>query len=105
MPFSLPPTPPAEAPPPPGWASAVDRRLEIGGRRMQALEDELVLAREAIDRIEKDIGELLAWLEACRGAIRVLNAVGALARPLAYIAGLATAVGGIYTAWRTGVPR
>lgn len=104
MPNELPPLPPPTEAPPPSWASAVDRRLDIGGKRMQALEDELQRNTEATERIEKSVRELLAWLEACRGAIRVLNAVGSLARPLAYVAGLATAVGSAWAAWRGITP-
>lgn len=55
---------------------------------------------ESIDRVEKDTREIVETFRALSGGFKVLQGLGRLAKPLAYIVGLVTAIITAYSAWR-----
>ena len=58
---------------------------------------------EAINAIKSDTADMLATFESWRGAMRVLEAIGRLARPVSYIVGLVASIAAFYTAVKSGV--
>ena len=53
--------------------------------------------------IKADTAELLEAFRSFKGAMKVLEMIGKLAKPLGYIAALIAAVVGIWTAMKSGV--
>lgn len=56
----------------------------------------------ATKRIEANTAEMLEVFESFKSALRVLNWIGKLAKPLGYIIGLCAAITGFWTALKTG---
>ena len=78
---------------------AINARFEKGIKRMQAIEAELHAAREELHQLgqlREDLAEMLDFFKAMKGAFKVLNWVGALAKPLAGLVALGVALA---TAW------
>lgn len=55
---------------------------------------------ESIDRVEKNTRDIVDTFQALAGGFKVLQGLGRLAKPLAYIVGLVTAVITAYSAWK-----
>lgn len=55
---------------------------------------------ESIERIRQNTQDIVDTFQALAGGFKVLQGLGRLARPLAYIVGLVTAVITAYSAWR-----
>jgi hypothetical protein len=66
------------------------------GRRMQTFEEKLEANTEATARVESNTKAIVDLFESWTGAMKVIELVGKLAKPLAAIAALITAV----VAWR-----
>ena len=67
--------------------------------KVNAIEKDQAAARallkenaEAVNAIKSDTADMLATFESWRGAMRVLEAIGRLARPVSYIVGLVASV-------------
>ena len=58
---------------------------------------------ETINEIKTDTADMLEVFESWRGAMRVMEMIGKLAKPLGYIATLIAAVVGIWNAMKSGV--
>ena len=72
--------------------------LAIGEKRMDALEAAVEANTKLTQQVHSDTAEMVAWIQAIKGATRVLEAIGKLAKPLAYTAALIAVVAGWYTA-------
>lgn len=81
---------------------AIHARLDEGDARMSRIEANLKANTESTQRVESSIGELVEWFANGKGAFKVLEALGKLAKPLAAIVGLGVAIAAAYTAWRSG---
>ena len=95
----------------------VANELRTGDRRMdeivntvaqiqaeQASAKTLLAANtETIAQIKTDTAEMLEVFESWKGAMRVMEMIGSLAKPLGYIAALIAAVVGIWNAMKSGV--
>lgn len=84
------------------WRSHVDRRLDDGAKTMKALHTNLAENTTATQQVKADTGELVSLLNSFKGAFVVLDKLGKLARPLSYIAMLASAVWGLVTVVKGG---
>ena len=58
---------------------------------------------ETINEIKTDTADMLEVFESWKGAMRVMEMIGKLAKPLGYIAALIAAVVGIWNAMKSGV--
>lgn len=83
------------------WRAQVDRNFEdvnksfeAGTKKMDKLGIEIAENTASTKRIEADTSELVAMLKAAKGAIKVLNFIGSLAKPMAAIISLAVAIWG-----------
>lgn len=71
--------------------------------RVGHLEKGLAENTAATKRIESNTSEIIELFDSFKGAFKVLEGIGKLAKPMSYIAGLLAAVAGIWTAVKTGV--
>ena len=84
--------------------------LRSGDERMTRIEGnadtlraELASNTKATKEVADNTRELVDLFESFKGAFRVLNWIGKLAKPMAYIVGLFTAIAGFYAALKSGV--
>jgi len=87
------------------WRDNVDKRFSQGAETMAALRADLDENTQATKAIKDDTAELVEFFRSMQGAFKVFNALGALARPLAALIGLGTAIWGVVAAIKTGVPK
>lgn len=83
----------------------INARFEKGIKRMQAIEAEVHAAREELQQLcqlREDMAEMLDFFKAMQGAFKVLNWVGALAKPLAGLVALGVALATAWAAARGG---
>lgn len=83
----------------------IERRFAEGDERFVSLEAELRKNTAVTEGVQRDVALLVDLLNAMRGAFRVLNWIGKLAKPLGYIVMLATAVAGFWAAIKGGTHR
>lgn len=76
---------------------AMAGQLQSGDGRMERIEVDIASLRAAL-------ADLLEFIEAMKGALKVLNWLGRLARPLGYIAAAGTACLGLWAALRGHKP-
>jgi hypothetical protein len=76
-------------------------QLDTLSFRVGTLEQKTSTHMEQTTRIEQNTTDLLETFNALKGAWKVLNAIGKLAKPLTFIAALF----GSYYAWRNGVSK
>ena len=88
----------------------MDRRMDQLVEKVTAMEKDQAATKallkentEAINAIKADTADMLATFESWRGAMRVLEAIGRLARPVSYIVGLVASIAAFYTAVKSGV--
>ncbi|MEG0921358.1 MAG: hypothetical protein RSD57_16995 [Comamonas sp.] len=82
--------------------SEIVKRLDAGDSRMGRLEEGLEANTRATESMARDVSALVEFLNAMRGAFKVLNWLGRLAKPLGYIVVLATAVLSFWAALKGG---
>ena len=89
---------------------AGDKRMDEIVKTVAAIQIEqasakLLLAEntETINEIKTDTADMLEVFESWKGAMRVMEMIGSLAKPLGYIAALIAAVVGIWNAMKSGV--
>lgn len=80
----------------------INQKFDNGSARMAGIERELTATRKELHELKKQLVDLLELLEAMRGAFKVLNWLGKLAKPAAAIVGLGAACLTAYAAWRGG---
>ena len=89
---------------------AGDKRMDEIVKTVAAIQIEQASAKvllaentETIKEIKTDTADMLEVFESWKGAMRVMEMIGSLAKPLGYIAALIAAVVGIWTAMKSGV--
>ena len=77
----------------------IDRRLDKGAQRMGRIESDVAAVRAELqdntrttNQLAASTADLVEFFEAMRGAFKVLNWIGTLAKPLGAIAALGAAV-------------
>ncbi len=80
----------------------IAQRLVEGDERMDKIENSVAATRDDQHEMRQQMAEILEFFQAMKGAFKVLNWVGALARPVATIIGLGVALNGVWTAVRGG---
>lgn len=80
----------------------VDRRFGEGSETMKNLSDRLDENTESTKRTEANTAELVAMFLAWKGAFKVLDMIGSLAKPLGYIVMCASAIWGAIIVIKTG---
>lgn len=58
---------------------------------------------QAVAAIKSDTADMLATFESWRGAMRTLEMIGKLAKPVSYIVGLGASIAAFWTAMKSGV--
>lgn len=89
---------------PPG-APSITARLDAGDARMTRIEQDLAENTLATQEVAANTSELVSILNALKGAFKVLEFIGKLAKPIGYIVSLGAAVAGVWVAIKTGGPR
>lgn len=82
--------------------AAIAKRLVEGDERMDKIESAVAAARDDQHEMRQQMADMLEFFTAMKGAFKVLNWIGALARPMAAIIGLGVALTGAWTAVRGG---
>lgn len=80
----------------------VDRRFGEGSETMKALADGLAENTAATKRTETNTAELVSMFLAFKGAFKVFDMIGSLAKPLGYIIMCASAIWGAIIVFKTG---
>lgn len=80
----------------------VDRRFGEGSETMKALAVGLAENTESTKRTEANTAELVSVFESFKGAFRVFDMIGSLAKPLGYIVMCASAIWGAIIVFKTG---
>ncbi len=78
----------------------VNQKFDNGSARMAGIERELTATRKELHELKQQLQDLLEFFEAMRGAFKVLNWLGKLAKPTAAIVGLGAACVTAWSAWR-----
>ena len=89
---------------------AGDKRMDEIVKTVAAIQVEqasakLLLAENTatIQEIKTDTAEMLTVFESWKGAMRVMEMIGKLAKPLGYIVGFGASVAAFWTAMKSGV--
>lgn len=82
--------------------SDVETQLKAGAVRMDKIEADLTANTAATNRVEANTTEMLEFFNSVRGAFRVLDMLGKLAKPLAYIMMFLAALAGLWAALKGG---
>lgn len=78
--------------------------LKSGDGRMNKMEMLLSENTKSTSRTEKNTAEMLDVFQSWKGAMRALEMIGKLAKPLSYILGVGAALVAFWTALKSGVP-
>lgn len=85
----------------------IDRRLDKGAQRMGRIEGDLAAMRtklesnaESMQKVLDSTTEIVSFFDSMRGAMRVLDWIGKLARPVAGVVGLCAALVALWSAVR-----
>jgi hypothetical protein len=81
----------------------MDNQLKAGADRMDKIETDLKTNNEATTRIEANTTEMLEFFNSVRGAFRVLDMLGKLAKPLAYILMVLGSLVGLWFTFKNGI--
>ena len=83
----------------------LNERLDKGSERMAAIERDLKAVTQQLHERNQQLADLLEFFTAMKGAFKVLNWVGKVAKPLAAIVMLGGACVGFWTAIKGGASR
>ena len=83
----------------------INERLDKGSERMAAIERDLKAVTQQLQERNQQLAEMLEFFSAMKGAFKVLNWVGKVAKPLAAIVMLGGACVGFWTAIKGGTSR
>ena len=78
----------------------INQKFDNGSARMAGIERELTATRKELHELKQQLQDLLDFFEAMRGAFKVLNWLGKLAKPTAAIVGVGAACVTAWSAWR-----
>lgn len=81
-------------------ASAIHRRLDAGDSRMARIESDLSTNTQLTQQLATSTADLVEFFDAMKGALKVLNWIGKLARPLGAIATLAASLAGLWAVFK-----
>jgi len=76
----------------------MNERFDKGSERMAAIERDLKAVAQELHELKQQLAEMLEFFAAMKGAFKVLNWVGKVAKPLAAIVMLGGACVGFWTA-------
>ena len=89
---------------------AGDERMDEIVKTIAAIQIEQASAKvlraenaETINKIKTDTADMLEVFESWKGAMRVMEMLGKLAKPLGYIVGLGASIAAFWTAMKSGV--
>lgn len=82
----------------------IEKRLLVGDGEIKQIRDDLALNTAETKKIASSTAEIVEFFESMKGAFKVLNWIGALAKPLGAIVALGVAMWGAWTAYRYGAP-
>lgn len=85
----------------PGTASITDR-LDAGDARMTRIEQDLADNTRATQATADSTSELVELLKAFKGAFKVFEYIGRLAKPLAAILSVGVAIAGVWATVKSG---
>lgn len=80
----------------------INVRLDVGDARMGRIEEDLAANTAATQQTAANTAELVDLFNSFKGAIRVFEYIGRLAKPLGYIAGAAASFAALWAAWKSG---
>lgn len=80
----------------------IQDKLKTGEARMDAQDIAIAENTEVTKQIKSDTAEIVDFAQSVKGALKVFDMIGKLAKPLTYIIMLGTAVYGVVSAWKTG---
>ena len=83
----------------------INERFDKGSERMAAIERDLKAVTQELYELKQQLADLLEFFTAMKGAFKVLNWVGKVAKPLAAIVMLGGACVGFWTAIKGGTSR
>lgn len=83
----------------------INERFDKGSERMAAIERELGKTRQELHELKQQLADLLEFFVAMKGAFKVLNWFGKLARPAAAIVALGVALIGAWNALKGIYPK
>ena len=83
----------------------IEKRLLVGDGEMKQIRDDLALNTAETKKIASSTAEIVEFFESMKGAFKVLNWIGALARPVGAIVAMGVAMWGAWTAFRHGMPK
>lgn len=83
----------------------INERLDKGSERMASIERDLKAVTQQLQERNQQLAEMLEFFSAMKGAFKVLNWVGKVAKPLAAIVMLGGACVGFWTAIKGGASR
>lgn len=81
----------------------VNERFDKGSERMAAIERDLKAVTQQLHERNQQLADLLEFFTAMKGAFKVLNWLGKLARPTAAIVALGVALAAAWNAARGGI--
>ncbi|WP_240933154.1 hypothetical protein [Diaphorobacter sp. HDW4B] len=94
---------------PSGKTASLNERLIAGDERMNriegsvaALSEEMAENTKATREVADSTKDLVEFFQAMKGAFKVLNWLGKIAKPAGYIVALGTAVAGFWSALKGG---
>ena len=76
--------------------AAIAKRLVEGDARMDSIEFNVAATRQQQQDMHSQMADVLEFFQAMKGAFKVLNWIGTLARPVAAIVGLGVALSGVW---------
>ena len=85
--------------------SKIEDRLKEGDAAMKQLKDDLAENTAATKRIDASTADIVEFFQSMKGAFKVLNWIGQLARPISAIVAFCVALWGVWIAFKTGVPK
>lgn len=80
--------------------AAIERGVNDANRGLGENNAELAKTRQELHELKQQLADFLEFFVAMKGAIKVFNWVGKLAKPAAAIVGLGASVMAAYAAWR-----
>jgi len=81
-------------------AGTLRERLDAGDARMTRIEGDLSTNTQLTQQLATSTADMVEFFEAMKGALKVLNWIGKLARPLGAIATLAASLAGLWAVFK-----
>lgn len=86
------------------WRDLVETRFHEGTQRMGRIENSLAENTVSTKVVEANTGELIEAFKNLQAALKVLNWLGNMVKPLGYIAAFCAAVVSLWAAFKSGTP-